>query len=213
MCACACVPCLWFFSSCKNISLIPRLEQVQSTQLGLVLNHFLNDFHWVTEDLCLVVCPCKLTIFCRHEWPTCGLKKGLLISSLFIGWRFSLWDLGPPGPNAWAFPLPTLLPLKAGQHWPPALLLLSAPKKDLCSPPYFPAGALLPLPLPASQGGGRSSPWLTLPDSPVFPWNLPHTLACTAQRANSTVALPLPAMGLQPRCSEETVHDIWVTCQ
>ena len=83
-------------------TLISRMGWAQSTLLGLVLNHF-KDFCQVTEDSSLVVCPLKLTIFCRNEWPTYKVRwpeEEVLISPSFTGWRLWFWSPGPPGPSS-----------------------------------------------------------------------------------------------------------------
>ena len=126
------------------------MGQAQSTLLSLVLNHF-KDFCQVTEDSSLVVCPLKLTIFCRNEWPAHGLRRGLSISPSFTGWRFTFWDKCHTSPH--------------GNTW------LRSPLfgwdifvMGLAPPFYLPVGSLSSslyfYPCPASTGRGRSSPWL-----------------------------------------------------
>jgi hypothetical protein len=49
--------------------LVPRMEQRQSTPLGLGLNHFKDIHRRLGSGY-----SCKLTIFCRNEWPTCKVE-------------------------------------------------------------------------------------------------------------------------------------------
>jgi hypothetical protein len=74
-----------------------------------------------------------------------------------------------------------------------ALLPLSALEEDLCPAPYVPAAAAATATAAAlsSQHRWREENPLAPPDSPNSTWSPPHTLATTAQRANSTMALPL----------------------
>lgn len=75
-------------------------------------------------------------------------------------------------PSLWALSCPTRLPLKEGQPQPPALLSVSAPKKDLPTLPYVPAPATAAPDQPAQVERGVA------PDSPDYPestWSPPYT--------------------------------------
>lgn len=84
-------------------------------------------------------------------------------------------------PFLWpVYPLSSLLALKEGQHWYPALFHSSAPEKDLCSPCYVPVSATSTPSQPAQTEGGAAC---DSPDSHDPSW-LP-TLDHTTQRAES----------------------------
>lgn len=93
-CVCLCVFCLCLLSFRTHFSLIPKMRQVESTPLGLVLN-YLKDFLLVAEDSGLVVHLRKLTIFCRNEWPTYKVRwpeEEVLISPSFTGFKAVVYE-------------------------------------------------------------------------------------------------------------------------